>query len=126
MNQLIPVAKDDHEEREIPTVWRMTLAQIVEAFRQGNFTLTGVASVTPLSSNEARRISGNISAYGVQLGALPDSTWGTSICRWMGSYWDVLVDLSTSEGDESDLVLFCRVEEKNGQYEFMVDSVHVP
>ena len=125
MSQIVPVTKDD-EERQIPSAWRVTLTQIVEAFRRGDFVLAGLANVMPLDPKEAMRISGNISAYGIQLGALPDSTWDTSICPWMDGHWDVLVDLFSSDGDESDLVAFCKVEEKSEQYEFTVDSVHVP
>ena len=43
----------------------------------------------------------------------------------MGSHWDVIVDLWTSEGP-SDMILLARVTESNGEYRISVESVYVP
>jgi hypothetical protein len=128
MNEFVAIAKDSHEERRVPTSWRATFLKIVTAFRQGNFSLMGIDGVRPLSSAEAVRIAGNIGSFAsalAPLGELSEVTWQTSICRWMDSYWYVLVDLSMEKGD-SDLVLFAKVYEENETYGFDVESVHVP
>jgi hypothetical protein len=44
----------------------------------------------------------------------------------MRSYWDVLVDLYTAEEGSSDLVLAVRVFELGADFEFEVESIHVP
>jgi hypothetical protein len=44
----------------------------------------------------------------------------------MGEHWDVLIDLYTLREGASDLVLFARGREIDGNYLFEIDSVHVP
>lgn len=126
MNESVPIVKDEHEERQVPTLWRTTFLKIVEAFRQGDYSLNGIPGVKPTSLKDAERMRGNVDSYGAHLSNLPDATWETSVCRWMGTHWDILVDLFTEEEGASDLVLFSKVYEKNGSYEFEVDSMHVP
>ncbi len=127
MTESVAILKDENEERPIPTLWRNTLAEIVEAFKNGDFKLEcGVAGVQPISDEEATRIAGNIDAYGNQLTSLPDDSWRTSVHRWMREYWEVLVDLFTVDEGESDLVMFVRVYEDGSAYRFEVQSVHVP
>lgn len=50
----------------------------------------------------------------------------TSVCQWVGGYWDVLIDLYTVEESVSDLALSVRVYETAAGYEFDIQSVHVP
>ncbi len=127
MTESVPILKDENDERPIPTAWRKTLADIVEAFKNGDFKLgCGVAGVQPISAKDATRIAGNIAAYGDQLTSLPEETWRTSVHRWVRGYWELLIDLFTVDEGESDLVMFVRVYEDGPSYRFEVQSVHVP
>ena len=125
MSKFVTVAKDN-VEGVIPSAWRAILSDIVEAFRSGDFQLTDLACVNQISAQDSARIYNNIEAYGDQLASLPEETWETSVCRWMGNWWLVLVDLSTLEEGTSDLVLFTRVYEDGQSYRFEIESVHVP
>ena len=94
MSLTVPVLKDEDKQRPIPSLWRNTFSEIVEAFKEGDFCLErGVAGVRPISATKAARISSNIKSYGAQLTSLPEEAWNTSMCQWMQGYWDVLVDL---------------------------------
>lgn len=123
----MPVLKDEENELPVPTLWRRTFIEVVEAFKDGDFRLLrGVAGLRPISEMEADRIAGNIAAYGEKLISLPDGAWGTSVYLWMGDYWEVLIDLYTLGEGRSDLVLFVDVHEGSRGYCFEVTSVHVP
>jgi hypothetical protein len=132
MKVYVGVTRDEAHERPVPTEWRKTFFDIIEAFRAGDFKIDqSIPCVQSLSAREAERIAGNIKSYGSQLISLPEESWNRSVCRWMGEYWHVLVDLFVSEG-LSDLVLFARVydvhepDSRDCLYEFHVESVHVP
>ena len=56
---------------------------------------------------------------------LPDATWKSSVAQWMGTHWDVVVDLWTDAGP-SDLILSARVRETNDAFEIEIGSVYVP
>src|SRR5687768_6485169 len=108
-------------------VWRPVFHAIVKAFAAGDFQLaSGIASVAPVSASLAERMSGNVEAYGETLVDLPEESWKTSIAHWMGTHWDVLVDLWTAASGASDLVLHARVFEVEGGCRIEVDSLHVP
>ena len=64
--------------------------------------------------------------YGETLADLPDEAWETSIAQWMGTHWDVLLDLWTVESGRSDMALCARVFEEEDGFRFEIDSVHVP
>ncbi|WP_394203820.1 DUF7668 domain-containing protein [Marinagarivorans algicola] len=67
-----------------------------------------------------------IEEYGEELISLPNETWESSICIWMGNHWDVLIDLWTKGEGRSDLVLSAKVaESKNGFY-IEVGMIYVP
>lgn len=51
---------------------------------------------------------------------------GSSVSQWMGTHWEVLVDLWTIESGRSDLVLTVFVLETTDGFRFEIDSVHVP
>ncbi|HZG43071.1 MAG TPA: hypothetical protein VEY93_08925 [Longimicrobium sp.] len=119
--------KDPENAHAIPESWRRVLGRIVEAFTQGDYALsTPLAFVAPLSPSTAEQIREYIADYGETLIDLPDETWHTSVCQWMETHWDLLVDLWTAESGRSDLVLAVRVFEGDGDYRFEIDSVHVP
>jgi hypothetical protein len=127
MSKQVSVAKDLDKQRPVPSAWRRTLSAIVEAIRENDFQLARrIADVPTLPEKTAKAIEGNIKGYGARLVSLPEEAWTTSACQWMGSYWDLLVDLFTEKEGASDLVLSVRVRESSVGYSFEVLSVHVP
>ena len=68
----------------------------------------------------------DVAEYGETLVELPHDTWTTSVAQWLGTRWDVLVDLWTEGEGRSDLVLHARVFEANGGYRYEVHLVYVP
>ncbi len=85
-----------------------------------------IIQVRPLSPERAIRIEHNIKNYGARLTSLPEDSWRTSVCQWMGGFWDVLIDLFTVEEGASDLVLAARVYEEGATHIFEIHSVYVP
>ncbi|MFC7049039.1 DUF7668 domain-containing protein [Emcibacter nanhaiensis] len=127
MTENISFLKDEEVELPLPSQWRQIFIDIVESIRVGDFRLEKApGSVERLGEDDAKRIEGNITEYGVGLVALPNETWDTSVCRWMGNYWQVLIDLYSAEEGASDLVLFAKVTEQDGAFRFQVEDVHVP
>lgn len=127
MANFVEVYKVEDAELPVPTIWREKIAEIVEAFKDGGFKLqNGISDVQQISEKDAKIIQGNIAAYGGEIISLPNESWDSSVCRWIGNFWDVLIDIYTNGEGRSDLVLFCRVLERGGKYMFIVDSVHVP
>lgn len=127
MSYEIQVLKDEEKQQPIPSAWRQTLSEIVEAFRDGDFQLIrNVAGVRRLPPEDAERIARSLKRYGAHLTSLPEDTWETSVCQWMRGYWDALIDLYTVEEGASDLALSVRVYETTQGYDFQVESVHVP
>lgn len=126
MSQTVAVLKDK-KQQPVPSVWRKTISEIVEAFKDGDFALSqGVNRVRPISKDNAAGIEENIQDYGAELVSLPEDTWNTSVCQWYGQHWDVMVDLYTIDEGASDLVLQLRVYEEAGDYIFEVHLVYVP
>jgi hypothetical protein len=126
MTEFVEVTKSE-DEGPVPTVWREPLSQAVESFSYGDFRLkSGIAGVDPVTEEDANSILSNIEAYGAELSSLPEESWDTSVCRWTGVGWELLVDLFTVKEGLSDLVMFARVTENNGAYRIKIDTVHVP
>jgi hypothetical protein len=126
MSEFIQIEKDLSNQKQIPTPWRETLTKIVDAIKESDYQLSrDLTNVAKLSGKVAMAIKGNIESYGETLVSLPEETWNTSVCQWMGGHWDVLVDLFTEEG-ECDLVLFVRVQESSDHYAFTVNLIYVP
>lgn len=127
MGNEIRAFKNEEEQQPIPSAWRQTLCEIVEAFKGGDFQLNrDIAGVRQLPPEDAERIARNLEGYGAHLTSLPEDTWETSACQWMCGYWDALIDLYTVEEGASDLALSVRVYEAAQGYDFQVESVHVP
>jgi DNA-binding cell septation regulator SpoVG len=125
--QTQPALKDEDAAHPVASDLRPTLRAIVGAFREGDFGLAGMPSVSPVAPATRKQIQDYIAEYGETLAELPDETWSSSVAQWMGTHWDVLVDLWTEESGESDLVLSARVfETDDGSCRIEVDSVHVP
>jgi hypothetical protein len=117
--------KDDETAHPIAHAWRATFRAIVNAFAAGDYTreIQGVNPIRPATTNQIQKY---VAHYGEKIAELPDETWSTSVSQWMGTHWDVLVDLWTVESEQSDLVLFARVFEIEGGFRIEIDSVHVP
>ena len=100
---------------------------IADAFAAGDFQLRSacVDEVEPVDRPTAEGIAANVAAYGEPLANLNDATWEHSVCRWMGDYWQVLVDLTTEAEPVSDLTLHAKVYEADG-HRVRIDSDHVP
>lgn len=81
--------------------------------------------VQPVDQETADLIAANVIAYGDRLAPLDEATWDHSIYRWMGGYWQALVDLSTVSEPVSDLTLHAKVYDADCS-RLKIDSVHVP
>jgi hypothetical protein len=71
-------------------------------------------------------MEGYIAEYGESLTVLPDQTWESSVCIWMGGWWDFIVDLWTEREGRSDLVLTGRATESGDTFSLSIHSIHVP
>ena len=119
--------KNENGAQPVPDVWRPTIREITRAMVRRDYEVSrGIACVAPVSSATAEQIRTYVSDYDETLTELPDDTWNSSIAQWMGTHWDVLVDLWTVESGESDLVLSLRVFEAADGFRFEIDSVYVP
>ena len=127
MDPTVLAVKDADNQRSIPTVWRATFVALVNALAKGDYTIEcGVPFVVPLSRDTAAQVESYIAGYGEVLTELPEATWESSVCIWMGNRWEVLVDLWTESEGRSDLVLSAQVREAREGYSFEVQSVYVP
>lgn len=90
----IAVSKDANGEGPIPSAWRATLKNIVDAFARHDYLLAaGMPGVAPVSEDTATQIRDYIDDYGETLVRLPPQSWDTSVCIWTGEHWDALIDL---------------------------------
>jgi hypothetical protein len=123
----IVVIKDQSKEGPIPSVWRPVFREIVKAFVQGDFKVSaGVEGLLPVSNDVAEHTEAYIKDYAETLIELPEATWKSSVCIWMGHRWDAIVDLWTSGEGRSDLVLQVFVTESEGGFNFEIHMVYVP
>ncbi len=126
MTSLEPV-KDEENELPVAEVWRPTIDTVVRRLAAGDFALEeAVAGVDPVSAETAKQIREYVEDYGATLAALDPETWKSSVSRWIGDKWEVLVDLWTEEEGQSDLVLHLSVREEGSGYRFEVYLVYVP
>jgi hypothetical protein len=124
---VVPITKDSENEGPIPSAWRPTLKNIVDAFVRHDYRLAdGVAGVAPVSDETATQIRTYIQEYGATLVSLPQESWATSVCIWMGDRWDALIDLWTEEEGSSDLALQVHVLEVDSGFPMTVYMVYVP
>ena len=123
----VPAIKDAKSERPIPTAWRNTIKSIVSSFVHHDYHLTtSISRVAPVQLGTAEQIENYIKNFGAELIELPEETWKSSVCIWMGNRWDALIDLWSSSEGRSDLVLSIHVSETNNGFEFSVYMVYVP
>jgi hypothetical protein len=103
------------------------LRKIVDAFVRGDFALKKrIPLVAPVPPATARQMKKYVAEYGETLRALPDDTWSTSVAQWMGTRWEVLVDLWTVESGRSDMVLHVFVSEVKTGFRIEIHLVYVP
>jgi hypothetical protein len=123
----VPVTNNSESEGPIPSAWRPTLHNIVDAFVRHDYRLAdGVAGVAPVSEENATQIRTYIKEYGAKLISLPQESWATAVCIWMGDHWDALIDLWTEEEGSSDLVLQVQISELGSEFLVTVYIVYVP
>ena len=119
--------KDPDNEYPVPEEWRDTFRAIVDRFVARDYQLSiGVEGVFPVSDDTSSQIADFIEDYGETLIPLLESTWSSSVTRWMGDHWVVLVDLCTEAEGVSDLVLHANVGEVHDQYTYEIHLVYVP
>ncbi|MCZ8370607.1 MAG: hypothetical protein O9293_11690 [Porphyrobacter sp.] len=111
----------------MPELWRGKFSEIAAGLAIGDYQLetSPIDGLEPIDAITAASIAENVVAYGDRLTALSDATWSRSVCRWMGDYWQVLVDLSTTSEQASDLTLHAKVFDADCS-RFGIVSVHVP
>jgi hypothetical protein len=101
--------------------------EIVRAFVKRDYRLSvGVPEVVPVTNDTVAQIAKYIENYGETLVELPDETWESSVCIWLGDRWDALVDLWTRAEGRSDLVLSARIFESDMGFQFQIYMVYVP
>ncbi len=120
----VDVEKDENTERPVPTAWRAILARIADAFTAGEAP-TG-DDIRKVESKTLLINVDNIGAYPDAIGRLAEETWKSSVYIWALDHWEVLVDLSTTDGKSSDLVLHVDVYEAGENYEFEPGLIYVP
>mgnify|MGYP006155643247 CR=1 FL=1 len=119
--------KDIENEHPIASHWRPIIKRAVNAFSQNDFGLsTPIENIKPIPVDIALANKNYVSDYGEVLISLPEDTWETSCARWMGDYWQIIVDLFTENEGRSDLVLNGRVMVKNGNISLEIGLIYVP
>lgn len=120
----IDIKKESNQELPIPTEWRSTLETIANAIVDGKSPEgSNIRKLDPESIDVSLN---NIHDYPDKLGSLTAAAWETSTYLWMGSYWEVLLDLSAHDGSTTDLALHLRVFENKDVFEFEPGLVYVP
>lgn len=123
----VKVVKDEEKELPVPTVWRSVFHEIVKSFVEEDYTLSsGISGVGSIPYETSNQIKEYIQDYGETLINLPEQSWDSSICIWLGSKWDVLVDLWTEAEGRSDMVLNAEVFEVEDGYRISINMVYVP
>lgn len=127
MSDIVAVMKDENDQQSIPSVWRKTFFDIVEALKEKDYGLAKkIDGVLPVSEEIAEYMAESVNDYGAVLLSLPEDTWKTSVCFWMGKHWDVMVDLYVEDEGASDLIMKASVYEKDNSYIFEIESIYVP
>ncbi len=126
-NDAPPPVRDPDKAHPVAAAWRPALQSVVDAFVRADYALSaGVQNVDPVPTDVAAHIRDYIADYGEKLVPIPPETWQTSRAQWMGSHWDVIVDLWTDSEGRSDLVLSARVTESDGEHRIAIRLVYVP
>lgn len=127
MDARIEPRKDQLIEHPVPEAWRDTFRSIVDCFVDLDYRLErSVDGVRPIAEDTATQIKEYIKDYGERLAPLSEDTWNSSVSRWMGDHWVVLVDLCTESEGISDLILHSLVKEDRQGFSFEIYMVYVP
>ena len=119
--------KDRDAAHPVAGAWRPMLCDVVRRLAQGDYALAqDVPGVAPVAASIAEQIREYVAEYGATLVELPDETWRTSVAQWMGTHWEILVDLWTAEEGRSDLVLAGDVVETSAGPLLTLRGVYVP
>jgi hypothetical protein len=119
--------KNEEIEQSVPVEWQPIIIEIVKDIRGRCLAPRKfLESEIDVDSRDIDFIYQSLDAYGDPLINVPKDGWETSICRWMGGYWHLMIDLFTVEEGASDLVLFVDVYEHGSSKCFKIQSVHVP
>ncbi|HEX8470724.1 MAG TPA: hypothetical protein VF633_06400, partial [Brevundimonas sp.] len=88
---------NDDQEHSVPESLHPVFHKVIGAFMDGDFRLLEheIEGVGRIDAEIAKAIAENILAYGDRLAFLDTSVWERSCYRWMGGYWQLLIDLST-------------------------------
>jgi hypothetical protein len=122
----LPV-QDEEKAHPVAGAWRPAFHAIVESFVHGDYALSaGVPGVEPVTADTAEQIREFIADYVERLVPLPPETWETSCAQWMGTHWDVIVDLWTESEGRSDMILSARVTELDDEHRISIYLVYVP
>lgn len=127
MSEYIVAVEDDLASHPIATDWRPMFAEVVERFVKGDFSLSRpVSGVFPVDPDVATHNKDYVTSYGQPLANLIDKVWDSSCAQWMGSHWDIIIDLCTATEGISDLVLTGKVAKVDGKPMFTVGLIYVP
>ena len=122
-----PAVKDPDAAHPIAGAWRAMLRDVVRCFARGDYRLEqGVPGVDAVSAATAEQVRAYLADFGGTLVELPDETWQTSVAQWMGTHWEVLVDLQTAEEGRSDLALAGEIRETSAGPRLRISMVYVP
>lgn len=83
MTQDISVPYDPEYQAPIPSIWKDTIIQVIEAFKNKNFEcLNTISNVQFIDLNKVSAIAANVDDYGAHLISLPEESWNTSVCLY--------------------------------------------
>mgnify|MGYP007055205869 CR=1 FL=1 len=119
--------KDLTKEHPIPDLWKGPIEKAVKEMIKGNFEFSKAGeNISLQSKNLVNLNSDNVSDYGCTLIPLLEKTWESSRTQWMGNYWEITIDLCTTEEGISDLILSGRVYPSNSDFKYEFGLVYVP
>ena len=123
----VPISKTEDQELPIPSAWRSALKEIADALvlRRTIPQIDGFL-ISPIETDQLGICWENIGDYPDPLGPLTKESWKTSISVWNAGYWSVLVDLTTTSGEVSDLVFHTKVTEREDRYLIEPGLIYVP
>lgn len=122
-----PALRDPDAAHPVAGAWRPILRGVVRRLAQRDYALAEeVPGVAPVSPAVAEQVRAYVADYGATLVELPDEAWASSVAQWVGTHWEVLIDLWTAEEGRSDLVLHGHVVETSAGPLLTVHAVYVP
>ncbi|WP_426263685.1 DUF7668 domain-containing protein [Sphingomonas sp. PWP1-2] len=126
MQELVGMMAKDADEHSVPSELYATFREIADAFAVGDYCLRdhAIRGVREVNPSAAKAIAESVSAYGDSLAPLHRSTWEYAVYRWMGGYWQMLVDLTTEGEEVSDLTLHAKLHDTE-PHTLEIESVHV-